>query len=91
MGISASSLMSGTIELTAAMRLRSPVRTLPEGSIVFPVASALVTSSGDMLKERSLSGSAWMMMVRALPPKGGGAETPGSVENTGRTLKSARS
>ena len=30
-------------------------------------------------------------MVRALPPKGGGAETPGSVANSGRTLFSARS
>src|SRR6266478_5655799 len=30
-------------------------------------------------------------MVRWLEPKGGGAETPGSVANSGRTLKSAAS
>ena len=30
-------------------------------------------------------------MLRALPPKGGGAETPGSVANNGRTRFKARS
>jgi len=30
-------------------------------------------------------------MVRALPPNGGGADTPGSVANSGRTVLSARS
>ena len=30
-------------------------------------------------------------MLRAVPPKGGGAETPGSRENIGRTRNSARS
>ena len=32
-----------------------------------------------------------MITVRWLPPNGGGAETPGSVANIGRTRKSARS
>ena len=37
------------------------------------------------------SGSARMTIVRWLPPKGGGAETPGRVANTGRTAKRALS
>ena len=32
-----------------------------------------------------------MRMVRALTPKGGGAETPGSVAKSGRTMLSAAS
>ena len=32
-----------------------------------------------------------MTMVRGLPPKGGGADTPGRVANSGRTWKSAAS
>jgi hypothetical protein len=37
------------------------------------------------------SGFTLMMIERALPPKGGGAETPGSVAKSGRTRLSAAS
>ena len=37
------------------------------------------------------SGLTLTTMVRALPPKGGGAETPGKVANSGRTRFSAAS
>jgi hypothetical protein len=53
--------------------------------------SAVTISSGDMLYERSRSGSTLSTIVRALPPNGGGAETPGSVANSGRTRFNAAS
>jgi hypothetical protein len=42
------SLMFETTELIGARRSKSPVRTLPAGTIVFPVSSARTTSSGAM-------------------------------------------
>src|SRR3954470_11657195 len=58
---------------------------LPEGVMRFAAVMAVTTSSGDKLYERRRSGLRFTTMLRALPPKGGGAETPGSVANRGRT------
>ena len=53
--------------------------------------TAAIASSGETRYCCSLSGSSVTTMVRWLPPKGGGAETPGSVANSGRTRLSAKS
>ena len=58
---------------------------------MFAPAIAATTSSGDMLYARSRSGLTFTTTLRALPPKGGGAETPGKVANNGRTRLRARS
>jgi hypothetical protein len=71
--------------LVEAMRIRSPVRTLPEGITVEARLTAVMASSGEMRYARSRSGSTPIAMVRWLPPKGGGAETPVRVAKVGRT------
>ena len=53
--------------------------------------TAAIASSGEIRYCCSLSGSSVTTMVRWLPPNGGGAETPGSVANSGRTRFSAKS
>ena len=67
------------------------MRTLPEGSTVLARLTALTTSSGESRYERIFSGSTLITMLRWLPPKGGGAETPGSVAKIGRTRFKAMS
>src|SRR5438045_7843408 len=63
----------------------------PEGVIVLAAVIADTISSGDMLYARSRSGLTFTTMLRALPPKGGGAETPGNVAKSGRTMFKAAS
>ena len=63
----------------------------PEGLIRFAEVMAETISSGDMFKARRRSGFTLMRMLRALPPNGGGADTPGSVANNGRTRFKAKS
>ena len=65
--------------------------TVPAGVMTLPVLTARMTSCGERLYARSRVGSTLMTMVRWLPPKGGGADTPGKVANWGRTRLSARS
>src|SRR5689334_6737763 len=64
---------------------------LPEGLMRFAAVIAFTTSSGVMLQERNRSGFKFTRMLRALPPKGGGADTPGKVANNGRTRFNAAS
>ena len=52
------------------------MRTLPDGLMVLAAATAVTTSSGDMSVGAQAVGLTRTTMVRALPPKGGGAETP---------------
>src|SRR5207249_8856896 len=91
MGTLSRSLMFLTTELSGTMGYLLPSERLPEGLIVFAAEIAETISSGDMLYERSRSGLRLMTMLRALPPNGGGAETPGSVANRGRTRFKAAS
>src|SRR2546429_7597041 len=72
-----------TTELSGTIGYLSPSITLPEGLMVLAAAMALTTSSGERLQARSRSGLMLTTMARALPPKGGGAETPGNVANSG--------
>ncbi len=65
--------------------------TLPEGLIVLPRVNATITSSGDILYDCNFSGSTVITIDRALPPNGGGADTPGKLENIGRTRNNAKS
>src|SRR5213594_4367910 len=64
---------------------------LPEGLMRLAAEIADTTSSGVKRAERRRSGFRLMTMLRALPPKGGGAETPGNVANSGRTRFKAAS
>src|SRR5439155_8687995 len=59
------------------------------GLTAFPDVKAAMTSSGEALYLARASGSARRTTVRALPPNGGGADTPGIAANMGRTLFSA--
>src|SRR6266403_1743808 len=58
---------------------------LPEGLMRLAEQIAPTMSSGDRLYERRRSGLTFTTMLRALPPNGGGAETPGRVAKRGRT------
>src|SRR5437867_340516 len=80
-----------TTELSGTIGYLPPMGMFPDGLIRFALVIAATTSSGDMLYERKRSGLRLMTMLRALPPKGGGAETPGRVANRGRTRFSAAS
>src|SRR5690554_7553823 len=71
-------------ELMGAIRFLSPIRMFPAGDGKLLLAMAMVTSSGLKLFARSKSGSALTTMDRALPPKGAGAETPGTFTSIGR-------
>ena len=74
---------SRTTEFTGTTGYLSPIGTLPEGLIEFPRTSAVTTSSGDIAYDCSRCGSSVTTIDRALPPNGGGADTPGKVENIG--------
>jgi hypothetical protein len=75
--------------LTGTMGIWSWMRTFPEGLMRLPLPRALTTSSADRLCDKSARGSTLTTRVRWLPPKGGGAETPGRLANMGRTLNRA--
>src|SRR5204863_4556411 len=91
MGIFSRSLICDpTTELTGTIGDWALIVTFPDGVISFREARAATTSSGDRWLALRRSGSARMTMVRWLPPKGGGAETPGRAANMGRTLNRAR-
>src|SRR5690348_839302 len=83
--------MVRTTELSGTIGYWPPIGMLPEGLIVLAAVMAATTSSGDMWYERSRSGLRFTTMLRALPPNGGGAETPGNVANKGRTRLRAAS
>src|ERR1017187_3332876 len=91
MGTSARSWMFLTTELSGTIGYFEPMAMLPDGLMRFAAVTAATTSSGDMLYARKRSGFRLITMVRALPPNGGGAETPGSVAKSGRTRFSAMS
>ncbi len=67
------------------------MRTFPEGSTVVARLTAPTTSSGESRYARIFAGSTLITMLRWLPPKGGGADTPGRVAKIGRTRFSAMS
>src|SRR5476649_2812799 len=68
-----------------------PILRFPDGDITLYFESASTTSSGVRLKLRSLLGSILKTIVRALEPNGGGADSPGIVENMGLMRVAARS
>lgn len=88
-GMRPGSLISRTMALVGTAGYMVPSRRLPEGLMVLPAERAAITSSGDSPVERRRAGSARIITLRADPPNGDGAETPGSEENSGRTLNSA--
>ena len=63
-GSSSKSLIGPTTEFIGEMRVSSPMLTLPEGMMTFPVVTARITSSGAMPYERRRSGSTRMTIVR---------------------------
>src|ERR1700694_2817415 len=79
------------VALVRAMRSILPVHMLPDGTTREAVLTAAMASCGEMRYCCSLSGFNVITIVRWLPPKGGGAETPGSVANNGRTRLIAKS
>src|SRR3989442_1049503 len=82
-------MLPPSVALVDAIRIRSPVRTFPDGTTVLDRLTAATTSSGEKPYCRSRSGSTRTTMVRWLPPNGGGADTPGNVAKIGRTRFSA--
>ena len=90
MGVSSSSArLAPSAELVRAMRSILPVHILPDGITTLDLLTAAMASSGEIWYCCSLAGSSVTTMVRWFPPKGGGAETPGRVANSGRTRLSA--
>ncbi len=89
--LSRSARFAPSAALVRAMRSSLPVHMLPEGMTTLERLTAAMASSGEMRYCCSLSGSSVTTMVRWLPPNGGGAETPGSVANSGRTRLMAKS
>ena len=79
------SLIFFTTELRGTIGYFRLIAMFPEGLIMLAAVIADTISSGDILYERRRSGFTLITIVRALPPKGGGAETPGRVANSGRT------
>ena len=77
--------------LTGTIGYLSPRFMLPDGLRILAAVMAWTRSSGESPYARRRSGLALMTMVRALPPKGGGAETPGRVAKSGRTRLRAAS
>ena len=59
--------------------------------MVLAAVIAATISSGEMPYARRRSGFSETRIVLALPPNGGGADTPGSVAKSGRTMFSAAS
>src|SRR6266487_1820416 len=84
-------MLPPSVAFVDAIRIRSPVRTLPDGRTMVARFKADTTSSGESRYCLSLSGSTRTTIVRWLPPNGGGADTPGSVAKIGRTRLSAMS
>ena len=84
-------MLPPSVAFVDAIRIRSPVRTLPDGRTVVARFTANTTSSGESRYCLSFSGSTRTTIVRWLPPNGGGADTPGSVAKMGRTRLSAMS
>src|SRR3989442_1192005 len=80
-----------TTELSGTIGYFFLMGMFPDGLIRFAVVIAPTISSGDMLYARNRSGLTLMTMLRALPPNGGGADTPGNVAKSGRTRLSAAS
>src|SRR6266404_7490100 len=83
--------MLPTTEFSGTIGYLSPSATLPEGVIVLAAVRGMTSLSGDMVYGRRRSGLALINIVRALPPNGGGADTPGNVAKSGRTRFSAAS
>ena len=86
-----SSLTSLTTELMRTTGISEPIQALPDGLMRLPLLNAATTSSGAIFNDMSRLGSTRTTTVRALPPNGGGAETPGRLANMGRTRNRARS
>ena len=84
-------MLPPSVALVDAIRMRSPVRTLPDGSTVVARLTATRPRPARAGTARSFSGSTRTTIVRWLPPNGGGADTPGSVAKIGRTRLSAMS
>ena len=78
-----------TIAFISTIGYLSPRLMLPEGLMGLASDSDLTMSSGESPYARIRSGFTLTMIPRELPPNGGGAETPGSVANAGRTRLSA--
>src|SRR5579872_5078735 len=78
-------------ELMDVTYMMLSTRRLPEGVIALFLAIAATTSSADKLYIRNFSGLTLISTDLALEPKGGGAWSPGTVANRGRTLVRARS
>src|SRR6185503_21124984 len=78
-GTASRSLMFVTTEFRGTIGYLPATCMLPDGLIRFARVIAPTISSGDMLYERSRCGSTLTRIVRALPPNGGGADTPGNV------------
>ena len=89
--LSNSARLPPSAALVRAIRSMAPVYMLPEGITRVALLTAAMASSGEMRYWWSLPGSSVTTMVRWFPPKGGGAETPGSVANSGRTRLMAKS
>src|SRR5437588_6277116 len=89
-GMIPNSFTSRTTEFTGTIGNLSPTATLPDGLIELPRTRAVTTSSGDIEYDCNRRGSTVTTTVRALPPNGGGADTPGRLENIGRIRNSAR-
>src|ERR1035437_10604634 len=83
-GTPSRSLMFLTTELSGTIGYLPPIGMLPEGLIRFADVMAETISSGDTFRARKRSGLTLISMLRALPPNGGGADTPGGVANNGR-------
>ena len=90
-GTSSRSLMFFTTEFSGTMGYLPAMGMFPDGLMRFAAVMADTISSGAMRSARRRSGLTLTRMLRALPPNGGGADTPGSVANSGRTRFSARS
>src|ERR1700748_2186099 len=90
-GISSKCRTFGSRELMEVTYMMLSTRRLPDGVIALFCEIAWTTSSADRLYMRSFSGLTLITTDRTLEPKGGGAESPGTVANRGRTRVSARS
>src|SRR5258708_5763233 len=91
MGISSKCWTLGSRELILVTYMILSTRRLPDGVMALFCAIACTTSSADRLYMRSFSGLTLINTDRALEPKGGGADSPGTVANKGRTRVRARS
>src|SRR5688572_21454711 len=81
--------LAPTITLCVTRYCRSPTFSAPDGATALPAFTASATCQSVMPCLVTASGFTFTTMVRWLPPNGGGADTPGSAANIGRTLNSA--